>query len=493
MLFGLFNKRKRPVFGQAGANASEREALLAEAREHVAGRRHAAAEILFEMLVERFPGDAEIRNEWGVLHYARGEFAEAEAAFRAALNLAATYPSALANLGQSMQVRGRFADARPMFEAALRLDPGHSAALFNLAAACNALGDVQEAIELCERILAAAPDDVSAHIARGECLLGIERFAEGWRDYEWRMREPTYKGFFRTYAQPTWDGQSHASAGILIWPEQGFGDTLQFMRLARVAALRFPEMRFILEAPVALYRLTLHSVSGLANLRMAESGKPPPPFTHHVSVMSLPAILGVTLTEDPLGQAYLCPDETLAEHWRKHIDGAVADRQALKVGLVWAGNRREQLDASGQAVDMRRSVGAQLMAGLTRAPGCEFISLQVGARAGELVSLGAPLHDFTADFKDFADTAAVIASLDLVISVDTSVVHLVGAMGKPGWMLSRYDCCWRWGQRRAEIAWYPSIRPYYQNQPGEWAPMLRQVEADLGDLARRHQARRAIA
>ena len=131
MLFGLFNKRKRPVFGQAGA--SERETLLAEAREHVAGRRHAAAEILFEMLVERFPADAEIHNEWGALHYARGEFAEAEAAFRAALNLTATYPSALANLGQSLQVRGRFADARPLFEAALRLDPGHSSALFNLA------------------------------------------------------------------------------------------------------------------------------------------------------------------------------------------------------------------------------------------------------------------------------------------------------------------------------------------------------------------------
>lgn len=493
MLFGLFGKQKRAAPGPASASLGERETLLVEAREYIACRHHAAAETILESLLERFPADAEIQNERGALHYARGEFAEAEAAFRAALNLAPTYPSALANLGQSLQVRGRFADARPLFEAALRLDPGHMVALFNLAVACYALGEAQRAIEACERILAIAPDDVSAHFARGECLLGIERFEEGWREYEWRMREPDYKGYFRTYAQPTWDGRLHTCAEVLIWPEQGFGDTLQFMRLACVAALRFPDMHFNLETPAALYRLASDSIGGMSNLRVVKTGTQLPSFTHHVSIMSLPGILGVALTEDPLARPYLRADETQADRWRVRIDAAVVDKLALKVGLVWAGNRLDQLDATGQAVDMRRSVGAILMAGLTRVTACEFFSLQVGARAGELISLGAPLHDLTADVGDFADTAAMIDSLDLVISVDTSVVHLAGAMGKPAWLLSRYDCCWRWGQRRPEIPWYPTVRPYYQGQPGEWTQMLSKVEADLDHLARQHRATQAIA
>ena len=484
MLFGLLGKHApRTATGPADARTASREALLGQAREFLASRRMAAAEVVLDTLIERFPADAEVRNQLGVLYYSRGEFADAEVVFREASTLAPRYASALANLGQSLQVRGGFAEARPLFESALRIEPGHPQARFNLAVSCYALGDTSRAIAICRELIADAPHDASAHIALGESLLRVEQFDEGWREYEWRLREPDYQSFFRHYEEPMWDGFEHAGERLLIWPEQGFGDTLQFMRLAPVVAARFPRMQVMLEVPAAIYRLAQSSLSGPANLSLAESGKPVPSFNRHVSIMSLPALLRCRLTENPVSGPYLRPAAALVAGWRARVDIACANHAARKVGLVWAGNRREQLDAAGKAVDTRRSLAADMVAGFTRVPGCEFFSLQVGPRSAELAAHGVSIHDFTAGLKDFADTAALIEVMDLVITVDTAVAHLAGAMGKPVWMLSRHDCCWRWGTQRADIPWYPSVRPYYQPTPGVWEPVLRQVAHDLRQFA----------
>jgi Flp pilus assembly protein TadD len=490
MPFGLFGPR--PSTPAPGIDAGRRDAMLAQIREHVSRGHLAAAEVRLEELELAFPDDPEVQKESGVMLYQRGEFDAAQAVFRRVLAATPGDAVALANLGQTLQVRGSFAAAAPFFEAALRAAPGLSFARFNLAVACYALGDTGRAIALCRELVAADPDDPSAHIALGEALLRAGRWDEGWTEYEWRLREPGYQSYFRHYAQPVWDGPDHPGDTVLIWPEQGFGDTLQFARLALIAASRFPAMRFVLEAPTALARVLEAGLpdARLPNLAITRSGRLPA-FERHISIMSLALRLRVALDAGPTGVPYLRADPALVDIWRARLD-RVLPAGVPRIGLTWAGNRREQLDASGQAVDFRRSLPAPAAASLTAVPGCAFVSLQVGPRAGELAALGATLADFSAELKDFADTAALMQCLDLVVSVDTAVVHLAGALGRPTWMLSRFDCCWRWGERAPRAPWYPTLEAFYQDAPGDWSGVIDRVRAALSTLpggAAGHKAR----
>ena len=466
------------------ANAVSRQSQqsqLEQARALMSQGLHAAAEIHFERLVARFPDDATIRNELGFIKYSQGDFSGSETIFREAIALAPRYPSAIVNLGQSLQVRGIFDQALPLFEAALQIEPGHAQARSNLAVACYALGDRKRAAAACMELIAVSPDDAAAHVALGECLLALEEFEAGWREYEWRLQVADYAGFFRDYREPLWDGFEQPGASLLIWPEQGYGDTIQFMRLARHVAERMRSMHVIVEVPGGLFRLARYSCADCANLTVVDSRRPLPAFTCHASLMSLPRLLRQSLTSDPSPGPYLRVEPELVAQWTERLSQASAGR--LKIGLVWAGNRREQLGFTEQAVDARRSVGAELLSGLLDVPGCDFVNLQVGARAADMALRGLKLIDFTDDLADFADTAALIAGLDLVVTVDTAVVHLVGALGKPVWMLSRYDCCWRWGERRTQVPWYPTLRAFYQPAPGAWEPVIGEVRRALGALA----------
>ena len=478
MLFGLFGRGHRGTRStMMSPNRRALEMLLAEARAFAARRHFAAAEACFDRLVDSCPDDAQIRNELGVTRYAQGDFDGAEAAFRGALALAPQFPSALSNLGQSLQARSRFEEAMPLFEAALAIEPGNRDARFNLAVASFSIGNRARAAELCERLVAVDPDDAAAHVALGECQLGLGRFTDGWREYEWRRKVPEYLHMFRHYSQPEWDGADHPGARVLVWPEQGYGDTLQFMRLALLAARRHPAMHLILEVPPALFRLVRLSCDVCANLTVVASDGPLPPFTHHASIMGLPYLFDADLGADPWPGPYLRVDPAAVAKWAPRV--AAAAGAACKVGLVWSGNRRENLGASEQAVDARRSMGANLMAGILDVRGCVFFSLQVGVRSADMAKVGADIVDLTGELTDFADTAALLANLDLVITVDTSVAHLAGALGSRVWMLSRFDCCWRWGARAPNIAWYPALRPFYQPAPGAWEPVAAEVRASL--------------
>lgn len=391
----------------ARTNTLARQVQLEQARTLMSQGLHAAAEVHFERLAERFPDDATIRNELGVAKYSQGDFAGAETVFREAVALAPRYPTGLANLGQSLQVRGFFEEALPLFEAALQIEPGHGLARSNLAVACYALGDRRRAAAACGDLIAANPNDASAHVALGECLLALEEFEAGWSEYEWRLRVADYAGFFRSYPQPLWDGFERPGASLLIWPEQGYGDTLQFMRLARHVALQMRSMQVILEVPAGLFRLARHSFADCTNLTVVESRRPLPVFTCHVSVMSLAHLLRQALTSDPTPGPYLRAEPELVDRWAARLMRGCGE--GIKVGLVWAGNRREQLGFTEQAIDARRSIGAELLSGLLDVPGCDFVNLQVGARAADMASLGLRLIDFTDDLVDFADTAALIA------------------------------------------------------------------------------------
>ena len=482
MLKRLFG---RPESKPAGAQES-RERLLAAVRESVARGRLAEAEVRLEVLVQRFPGDAKVHNEAGRLRYAQGDFDGAAQAFARACELAPRWPDARANLGQTRLVRGHYAEAVRHFERALEADPRHHEALFNLALSLAHCGDLEASLVISRRLVADAPADPPSHVLLAETLLRAGQFHEAWREYAWRTRVADYQPFFRTYAQPEWLGEWLPGATVLIWPEQGYGDMLQFVRLLLVAARRHPDMYFVLEAEPALLRLMQVTCAGHPNIRVVAASDQIGAFDRHAPIMSLPRNLDASLGVNPAAMPYLRAASDELAPWRARVRAAAGAK--LAVGLVWAGNARERHGAADQALDARRSAGAQAVSALCDVAGCTFFNLQVGGRSGEMAALGIPLVDFTGELTDFAATAALVSCLDLVISVDTAVVHLAGGLSRPVWMLSRFDCCWRWGRRAATSAWYPTLQAIYQPSSGDWAGAVAATRAALVRAARTHAA-----
>jgi hypothetical protein len=276
---------------------------------------------------------------------------------------------------------------------------------------------------------------------------------------------------------------SLAGRTILLWGEQGFGDMLQFCRFAPlVAALGAPgdgpgdvakAVNVVLEMPSALARL-VRTMPGPQ--RVVVQNEKLPEFDVHCPLLSLPLALGTTLETIPAAVPYLAADPDQALAWRIRL----AAVPGLHVGLVWAGNPRSA-DRALAAIDRRRSLPLARLAPLGTVPGVTFVSLQKGHRAEEAKTppLGMALYDWTDELWDFADTAALIAGLDLVIGVDTAVVHVAGALGKPVWVLNRYDACWRWLYGRTDSPWYPTMRLFRQAHFGDWDGVIAEVVAAL--------------
>jgi len=280
-------------------------------------------------------------------------------------------------------------------------------------------------------------------------------------------------GSARDFALPLWNGEAIGDRVILLHAEQGFGDTLQFCRYVP----RMPDgAKVVLEVQRPLVGL-LSRLPGITTI--VARGETLPRFDLHCPLMSLPRAFGTTLETIPGTTPYVAADPRRAVSWRERLAGL----DGLRVGLVWAGSRRSGPELL--AVDRRRSIGLETMASLGEVPGVSFISLQKGepgAQSGN-PPRGMALQDFTAKLRDFEDTAALIDGLDLVISVDTAVAHLAGALGKPVWLLNRFDTCWRWLLNREDSPWYPLLRQFRQPSSGDWNTPMRAAQDALQRLA----------
>jgi hypothetical protein len=296
-------------------------------------------------------------------------------------------------------------------------------------------------------------------------LLAQVDWPAGWQEYDWRWKTPDLSKAWRGFPQKQWLGEPAEGRTLLIHAEQGFGDTLQFCRYTPLAAAR--GLRVILEVPGPLVRL-LRCLPGVD--RVVERGEALPDFDLHCPMLSLPLAFGTTLSSLPGAVPYLHADPELTAAWRARL--AAVDIQGPRVGLVWAGN-------PGKVADARRSLPADRLAPLF-VDGAHFVSLQ---KNGPATPADLPLTNFMGEVADFADTAALVANLDLVISVDTAVAHLAGALGKLVWVLDRFDPCWRWLAGRRDSPWYPTLRLYRQPTPGDWAPVLAEVLRDLRAVA----------
>jgi tetratricopeptide (TPR) repeat protein len=399
--------------------------------------------------------------------YALEEFAPAVQAAQAALAQRPDFVDALTILGNALQALQQYDAAEAVHRRALALQPDAPAVLSNLSVVLHAQERLDEAATLQRRALALDPDFADAGLNHAVTLLTAGDYAAGWPLYEWRWRMTWSPP--RGLPQPLWRGEPLAGRTILLHAEQGLGDTLQMVRFAAVAAARGGRVVLEVQAPLVRLLGTLACVAEVHPL-----GAALPAFDVQCPMFSLPLACGATLETLP-NAPYLAADPALAAAWRARL-GLPRGR---RVGLAWGGAQK-----IGRRINAERSIRLAELAPLAAVRGVEFHSLQLGPPAAQLSETGAPpgLIDHTAAISDFADTAALVAQLDLVICVDTSVAHLAAAMGRPVWLLSRINGCWRWLTGRDDSPWYPSLRVYRQTTPCDWAPVVARLCRDLAAL-----------
>ena len=497
------------------ANPDDTEALLlCGLAAGVTGHIQAAAHLLRSAARTRGDVVHPIHDLIGLLRRT-GQTAAIEAHFNAALRLEPADRALLYGFGDFLYDSGRFADAVPVLEESLRGDPTHQPSRNLLAMTQAALGRTEtaiehlrhalrldpyqarvwanlglllkddggfgEAISAYDAALTLAPLDAQIRVNRVVALLRAGLWADAWPDYEWRLRladqsvRPRLLPMLATL--PDLFGMT-----ILAVHEDGFGDTLHFARYLSALAAR--GARVVAAVPPVLSRL-IQRVEGVAAVCDVED--PWPAHDFYCPFFSLPRAFETTPETIPAPIPYLRADAVPVEDWRQRLPSA-----PLRVGLVWAGQARPMLPGFG-VLDGRRSMALTAFAPLAEVPGVVFVSLQHGPEAVQAMTPpeGMTLFDPMGAVRSFADTAAIIANLDLVIGVDTAVVHLAGGMGKPVFLLDRYDHCWRWLSGRTDSPWYPAMRIFRQTRIGDWSPVLRAVADALAEFASERAVARA--
>jgi tetratricopeptide (TPR) repeat protein len=392
--------------------------------------------------------------------------AEALASYEAALAVQGDHVGALYNRGTALRDLQRPLEALASYDRALALKPDHVDALNNRGLVLTDLGRPQEAIASYEAALAIRPDLAEAHANRGCLRLLLGDFERGWSEHEWRWRTSDLAPWRRDFAQPLWLGEaSLAGKTILLHAEQGLGDAIQFVRY--VPQVVESAGRVVLEAPTALAGL-FSRLSGPVSI--VSRGAALPVFDCHCPLFSLPLAFRTRLDTIPATTPYLSAAEERVSKWR----GRLPVSPSRRVGIAWAGNPKFKNDRA-------RSIGLARIAPLLAAPGTEFLSLQKDLRPGDREALDAypQVRHLGDGIEDFDDTAAIISLLDLVISSDTSVVHLAGALGKPVWILLHHAADWRWLQGRSDNPWYPTARLFRQPRLDDWEDVIGHVKREL--------------
>ena len=442
-----------------------------------AGERHGEAEAAFRKALEIKPDFPEALSNLGNLVHDDGQYEQAIALFRRATLLAPTMPDAYNNMSNSLRLVGRLDEAVATARQAISLRGQFPAAYSNLGAALHQLGRHEEAVIAFRQAIAFEPEMADAHVNLALSLMLQGQFAEGLREYEWRRKTSKFMRLERRIKGPAWDGTPGRGTGtILVSAEQGVGDTIQFVRFVRQVQQR--GWRVALHSMTSLVRLMSQSA---AELRLDaiipwtdDNSETLPAFDVHCPLASLPVILGQIDPNSPSmpQPPYLRVDPELQATWRDRLRAKVAPGMKT-VGLVWAG-RPSHLD------DRNRSIPLARLAPLA-SPGVQFVSLQIGpaARQAGIPLPGFKLLDLTPDITDFADTAALVCELDLIVTVDTATAHLAGALNRPACVLLPWVPDFRWMLNRPDTPWYPSLRLYRQSAIGQWDQVITRLATDM--------------
>jgi Flp pilus assembly protein TadD len=428
--------------------------------------RNVEALAAFDRALALRPQYAAAHNHRGAALAALERFDEALAAYDRALAGAPRYAQAHNHRAMVLLDLDRPAEALESADRALALASTFADAWYTRGNALRELYRHGDAAESFERAIALDPDHASAHWNLADCRLVLGDFARGWEQFEWRWRLPSRGQALRQFTQPQWTGAEPLEGRtILLHAELGLGDTLQFCRFATEVARR--GARVLLEVQPPLLPL-LQTLEGVASL--VARGDPLPPFDLHCPLMSLPLALRADVAGIAAHVPYLASDPARVAAWRERLGAARAPR----IGLAWSGSQ-------GLRNDKRSTTLRQVLPLLD--PGIEWVSLQKEVPATDAAMLAAHpgIRDVSANLADFADTAALVEVLDLVITVDTSVAHVPGALARPVWILLPHNPHdWRWLLEREDSVWYPTARLFRQPAPGDWESVVRRVRAEIG-------------
>jgi Flp pilus assembly protein TadD len=479
------------------------EIYLRQGIEHQRAGRLSQAAALYQQILIDHPNHAEAFHLLGTIALQTGDLDAAARLIQIAINLDSTVAGYHCNLGQALRRLGRFDEAIQSCERSIVLDPNlfvahnslayaflgngqidsaidayrraielspQSAELYcNLSNAVGLKGNFEDARILLYRALQLNPDSPLAHWNLALNLLLCGEFRAGWKEYEWRWQWDGFLSPRRHFSQPTWDGSDLQGKTILLHFEQGFGDTIQFVRYAPLVAARGGKV-LIASQPELTRLLRFTEALGA----VVAVNDPVPEFDCHCPLGTLPLLFRTELDSIPNKIPYLTVDESLTQTWGQIVK---TFHGTTKVGLVWAGNPNVQDDHT-------RSMNLEDLQPLADLADATFFSLQKGAGAEQVSdsSFGSKLVDLGPQLKDFADTAAVIMSLDLTITTDTAVAHLAGALGRPVWLMLKSVPDWRWLLDRLDSPWYPTMRLFRQKTIGDWKGVVQQVRNEMSGI-----------
>ena len=424
-----------------------------------------------------------LKGDFAEAHCNRGNvlsslkrFAEALASHDRAIALRDDLAEAHCNRGNALRDLHRLEEAIASYDRAVELQPDLAQAFFNRGMAFEEMERFDAALQSYGRASEIEPGDADVRLNEALCRLLLGDFERGWEQFESRWTTAAMRDYRRAFPQPLWLGaEDIAGKTIFLHAEQGLGDTLQFARYVPHLVAR--GARVILEVQTPL-RSLMASLPG--NPQIVAGGDRLPDFDLHCPLLSLPLAFHTRLDTIPGATPYLSAPPDRVTAWRDRL-GA---RTKPRVGLVWAGNPRKELP-NLNLIDSQRSIAFAALAPLLDVAACSFYSLQKGDDAVKQLRDSAwrdCVIDFTDDLHDFSDTAALIENLDLVISVDTSVLHVAGALAKPVWLLNRHNTCWRWLREREDLPWYPTVRQFRQDWTRDWAPVAARVASALQDF-----------
>jgi Flp pilus assembly protein TadD len=429
----------------------------------------AGAEAEYREAIRLRPTYAEAHTNLGVLLGDIGRVDEGIAALETAIAIKPDLGEAYSNLGSLEMVMGRAVEAERALRAAVSLRPNLLAAHLNLGSALYMQRRFAEAETVWQDALRRWPDSADLRLALGEMMLMHRDYVGGWREFEWRWKTGRESWKPRDLPQPRWAGEPLDGKTVLLYGEQGFGDLIQFVRYAPAVAARGGKVILDVFKPLVRLLATAPGVSGTT-----KPNEPLPPFDFHLPLMSVPGVLGDDGNIIPSDVPYLAVDPQARAQWRDRL----AAHPGLKVGVSWASGLRPN-DPYAAGIGRRKTMALSQMLPILTQPGITSVSLQKDESSQEIAGLpetARPL-DFMAEIGDFADTAALIDNLDLVISVDTAIAHLAGALAKPVWILVRYESDWRWDEHTSP--WYPTARIFRQSAHLVWEDAVARVAAEL--------------
>jgi len=453
----------RPRYDAARVNAQTE--LAAALEQHRKGQFD-PAETAYRTILAANPRDANALHLLGLLLHQRGRSNEGADLIRQAILIQPNVPAFYSNLGEALRAADRLEEAIDAHIRGVRLKPDFYEGIHNLGGAFGQANRVTDAIACYREAIRLRPDDPEPHWNLAVALLVSGDLANGFREFEWRLQRPLTRG--RPYQRPRWIGEQLSGKTLLLWSEQGFGDVIQFSRYLPLVKER-SGARVILDVHPEL--VDLLKQQQLADEVVPAHGKAPPAFDAHAPLMSVPYILASTLETLPRTVPYLAPPASRVGEWAALLpsDGS------KKVGIAWAGRPTHHNDR-------RRSMPPALLSALGDVKGVTFVTVQPrGATTAPPADL--PLLDLGPRLRDFGDTAALLSQLDLLISVDTAVVHLAGALARPVWTMLPFAPDWRWLLDREDTPWYPTMRLFRQRRVGVWNDVIERVRGELAQFS----------